>query len=486
MPDLPTTAATLVRADEHRVPELLAGSALDRAGGHIGLGDFWSWFTDMGLRSFVVVEPIPLTELSGWTGDFDTGNISHHTGKFFSIEGLDVQVPGGPVTGWSQPIINQPEIGILGILVKQFDGVLHCLMQAKVEPGNANGLQLSPTVQATRSNYTQVHKGKAVPYLDYFRDTSRHRVITDVRQSEQGSWFYHKRNRNMVVEVTEDVEVVDGFVWLTLGQLHALLAVDDLVNMDARTVLSCLPFSGVGLVNTLGANGTGFQAALVRSCGPEVSSVLGAGDVLSWITDVRSRAEVHTSVIPLRDVRHWHRTGHVIAHDSGRFFDVMAVRVRAEGREVQEWTQPMIKPIGEGVVAFLVSRIGGVLHVLVHALVQPGCLDVAELAPTVQCAPENYAELPAEARPRFLDDVLAAPPERIRYDVTLSEEGGRFYHARNRYVIAEVEAGPAHEHPDFRWMTVHQLVELLRHSHYVNVEARSLLACLQSLSGGAS
>ncbi|WP_374058433.1 NDP-hexose 2,3-dehydratase family protein, partial [Marinitenerispora sediminis] len=35
-----------------------------------------------------------------------------------------------------------------------------------------------------------VRDGRAVPYLGYFRDTSRHRVLADVRQSEQGAWFY--------------------------------------------------------------------------------------------------------------------------------------------------------------------------------------------------------------------------------------------------------------------------------------------------------
>jgi oxidase EvaA len=140
----------------------------------------------------------------------------------------------------------------------------------------------------------------------------------------------------------------------------------------------------------------------------------------------------------------------------------------------------MIRPTENGVVAFLVTQFGGVLHALVHALVQPGYKDVAELAPTVQCAPRNYDGRP---RPPFVDVVEQAAPEQIRYDAILSEEGGRFYHARNRYVIVEVAPDPQFDHPDFRWMPLHQLVELLRHSHYINVEARSLMACLHSLSG---
>ena len=51
---------------------------------------------------------------------------------------------------WDQPIIDQPEIGFLGILCKEIKGSLHFLLQAKIEPGNKNFVQLSPTLQATR------------------------------------------------------------------------------------------------------------------------------------------------------------------------------------------------------------------------------------------------------------------------------------------------------------------------------------------------
>jgi dTDP-4-dehydro-6-deoxy-alpha-D-glucopyranose 2,3-dehydratase len=206
------------------------------------LTEFFTFLESARSRLYTRVQKVPLEGLTAWSGEPDAAVIGHVSGKFFTIQGIDVRVSDRDELRWSQPIILQPEIGILGILVKEFDGVPHCLMQLKAEPGNCNGIQLSPTVQATRSNYTRVHGGSAVPYLDYFLERDRHRVISDVRQSEQGSWFLQKRNRNMIVEVTEDIEVLDGFHWLTIGQIHALLRVDDLVNMDARSVLSCLPF----------------------------------------------------------------------------------------------------------------------------------------------------------------------------------------------------------------------------------------------------
>ncbi|PYC63456.1 NDP-hexose 2,3-dehydratase [Micromonospora arborensis] len=467
--------------DESTAHLRIAESVTSRESSLTQLSTFFDWFTPLRDRSFTDVDRVPLDDMQGWLTDPDTGNLRHSSGRFYSVHGLDIQSPEGPVPRWSQPIIDQPEVGILGILVKKFDGVLHCLMQAKVEPGNCNGLQLSPTVQATRSNYTGVHRGRPVPYLEYFRDLTGHTILADVRQSEQGSWFYQKRNRNMVIEVTDEVETLDEFCWLTIGQVHELLALDDIINMDSRTVLACLPFDGAEPLAT--PPGDDFRAALLRSFRAGHGARHTTRQILAWLTDVRTRTEVLTRPVPLRDLPGWQRDPAAIAHESGRFFEVIGVHVKAGGREVAEWSQPMIRPQGVGVAAFLVTRIDGVLHALVRAIAQPGYKDVAELAPTVQCVPGNYDVLPEAARPRFLDAVLDATPERIRYDVTLSEEGGRFYHARNRYMVVEVDDDPRFDHPDFRWMPMHQLAGLLRHSYYVNVEARSLVACLHSLSG---
>jgi oxidase EvaA len=471
-----------LRGKDRVTPLRIAESALSRGGRAGDLANLNEWFAGSGRSSRVEVDRTPLESLAGWHHGPVTGAIAHESGRFFTVEGLEIHIPDAPVSRWSQPIINQPEVGILGVLAKEFDGVLHLLMQAKVEPGNCNGLQVSPTVQATRSNYMRIHRGKSVPYLEYFRETVRHRVLVDVRQSEQGSSFYQKRNRNMVVETTDDVEALDGFRWLTLGQVHQLLALDDVVNMDARTVLSCLPFSGANVATAFDGGGSGFRAALIRSCDENSGSRHAMDDILSWITEARTRTVIRTRRIPLDNVQQWRRVDGRISHESGLFFSVIGVDVHGRGREVEQWMQPMFEPHGTGVVAFLVRPIGGVLHALVHARVEAGYLDVAELAPTVQCTPDSYDYLPAAARPAFLDEVLAADPGQIRFDAVLSEEGGRFFHARNRYTIIEATPDTDLAHPDFRWMALHQIGELLRHSHYLNVQARSLVACLYSLA----
>ncbi|MER5555916.1 NDP-hexose 2,3-dehydratase family protein [Streptomyces sp. NPDC002793] len=473
-------------ADEGRdTATRLAVSALAHEGLHTDAATFRTWLADCRDRTRTTVELRPLETLRSWRADPHTGDIGHTSGGFFTVRGLDVEVPGAAVERWQQPIISQPEVGILGILVKEFGGVLHFLMQAKAEPGNINGIQLSPTVQATRSNYTGVHGGKAVPYLDHFRDTARHRVLADVRQSEQGAWFHHKVNRNMIVEVTEPVDLLDSFCWLTLAQLHSLLLLDDMVNMDARTVLSCLPVSGPGAASAYPRAGHDrFGRALDHSADPGFRAAHTDSEILGWITEERTRQERRVREIPLDRVVGWHLRDGRIRHENDLFFDVVGVAVEAVGREVGRWEQPMIAPRGTGLVALLVREFDGVLHVLLHARVEAGHLDVLELAPTVQCIPDTYEHLPPAARPRFLDTVLAARPENVRFDAVHSEEGGRFLHARTRYMVVESDAElPLGDCPEYRWLALHQTGALLRHSHYLNIQARSVIACLHSLAG---
>ncbi|GAA1910744.1 NDP-hexose 2,3-dehydratase family protein [Streptomyces sodiiphilus] len=462
--------------DVHRMAALITQSLHAPGSRFSGTSEFLSWWE--GLGSYAKADRIPLEALTGWRSEPVSGDIVHDSGRFFSVEGLDVSGSQGPVEHWQQPIINQPETGVLGILVKEIDGVLHCLMQAKAEPGNRNGLQISPTVQATRSNYTGVHGGSPVPFLHWFQSPPAHRVIADVRQSEQGSWFYRKRNRNMIVEADGYVEEREGFCWLTLGQLYRLLAEEDLVNMDTRTVLSCLPVSADGTDGEFADPADPFRTSLARSLSSGARTVHSTAAVLSWITDARSRTALRTRRMPLNEVRGWKRSEGRISHESGGFFDVIGVEVTAVGREVRRWTQPMIAPRGVGVIAYLVREFDGVVHALVRQRAEPGFLDAVELGPTVQCTPENYETLPSSARPAFLDEVMGAARERIRYDTLLSEEGGRFHHALNRYLVVETDADVPRDDPDFRWVAVHQLAGLLRHSNYLNVQARSLTACL--------
>ncbi|MFI6287503.1 NDP-hexose 2,3-dehydratase family protein [Streptomyces sp. NPDC051018] len=460
---VPPGAAPRPRLDPS-VAERLARSAAAREGAHIATAEIPDWLRERARAHSFRVRRIPFDALQGWAFEETTGNLVHRSGRFFAVEGLAVSTgpdgtgadttDGGRGGRWQQPVIVQPEVGILGLLCREIAGVWHFLLQAKMEPGNIGPLQLSPTVQATRSNFTKVHRGGGVRYVEFFTDSGRGRVIADVLQSEHGSWFHHKANRNLVVEVQEDVPEHDDFRWLTLGQIHALLARDHVVNMDARTVLSCLPFAD-----------------------PHPDALHRDVELVSWLTGLRSAPGLRAERMPLASVCDWRRLADRIEHREGRWFQVVAVDVRADNREVGHWTQPLFAPVGTGVTAFVLRRFGGVPHLLVRAAQEAGCRDTVELGPTLQCTPGNH-----DTPPPFLDLVLGAGPDRIVYEAHHSEEGGRFLRAATRCLVVEAteEEAPLSAPENFRWVTPGQLTALVRHGHYVNVQARTLLACLNS------
>jgi len=186
---------------------------------------------------------IPISEVKNWHFDPATGNITHDSGRFFTVMGLQVRHRcGSEEVVWDQPVLDQPEIGILGIAAKECDGVLHFCLRAKEEPGNINAVQLSPTVQATYSNYSRVHGGAPPPFIELFLDPPRDRVLFAKLQTEDGGRFLFKSNRNMIVRVgsNEMAKLPDDFIWLTLRQISALMRRDNMINSCARSVLCCL------------------------------------------------------------------------------------------------------------------------------------------------------------------------------------------------------------------------------------------------------
>ena len=164
-----------------------------------------NWVKEQNKQVLVEINKIPFSELIFWQFDNDYTRLQHKTGKFFSIDGIRVNTNWGNVQTWDQPIINQPEIGYLGFITKEFNGVLHFLLQAKIEPGNINFVQLSPTLQATKSNYTQAHQGTSPAYLDYFINAKPSQILLDQLQSEQGARFLRKRNSNIIIKIEEEV-----------------------------------------------------------------------------------------------------------------------------------------------------------------------------------------------------------------------------------------------------------------------------------------
>ncbi|RYY98150.1 MAG: NDP-hexose 2,3-dehydratase [Chitinophagaceae bacterium] len=441
------------------------------------------WVQERNRQVTVNIRRIPFRDMRNWFIDAEQVKLQHASGSFFSIEGINVRTNAGPVSDWDQPIINQPEIGYLGIITREFNGILYFLLQAKIEPGNVNNVQLSPTLQATKSNYTKVHQGKTPNYLEYFTDRGRCEILLDQLQSEQGARFLKKRNRNIIIRTAEDIPVLEDFCWLTLGQIKELMRMDNVVNMDTRTVTSGISFGAhsnetVQFYNLLhGTRTTTGPRFLSSELNAEVA--LHSFDaIIHWFTNLKAAYDLNIKSLPLHAVRDWVIEEDRIRHKDDKYFRVIGVNVEIGNREVTSWDQPLIEPVQEGVCAFIVKEIRGVLHFLVQAKVESGNFDILEMAPTVQCLTGSYRDPNSLQNLPYLSYVLDTQGTVI-YDALQSEEGGRFYREQNRNLILLAGEDFPEEVPEnYMWMTLYQMKQFIKFNNYLNIQARSLISAI--------
>lgn len=407
-----------------------------------------------------------LMGMNGWQVEEETGNIRHDSGRFFSITGAYVRhrTRAGELE-WDQPFIDQAEIGILGILAKRIRGMMHFCLQAKEEPGNINSVQLSPTVQATYSNYTLVHGGSPPAFLDYFLGGGRGRVIYAKLQTEDGGRFLFKSNRNMIVQVDDHdlAELPDGFIWLTARQIAGLMARDNLVHACTRSILSSLVIDG----EESGSRGISSRGGSIR-------------DTVQWLDDRKAANHFLVARRPLSGLKEWgmDRDG-TFSHEEGRFFRVIGLEVESGSREIASWQQPILDNPGTGVIGLLARMKDGERFFLMQAKAEPGNRSLVQLGPTVQFTPGNYIGNARLPKPFLFDEFRSQDSFPLVLESLQSEEGARFFREAHHHRVLELPPGVEPElPPDFRWLSQSELRFFVHMGEMVNSCARSVLSLL--------
>lgn len=465
--DRMTSSAVAMRPDS--ISDIIASHTSSRS---LHDDDFVDgWISSARRKASLSTMIVPLDDIQGWRKDEHSGNIIHKDGKFFSVMGIHCRHrTERSEIEWDQPIIEQPETGILGILAKKIDGVLHFSLQAKEEPGNIGGVQLSPTVQATYSNYTGAHGGTAPLFLSHFISPASERIIFARMQSEDGGRFLYKSNRNMIIDGGDglSVELPDGFIWLTLRQISRLIRQDDLVNACARSILSALLFlTQAGDV----ARDTGDDAII--GC----QSLPG---MLQWLDDRRAVNHVQSRRIGLNELQEWQFDGKgFFSHKEKRFFRVVGLKISSETREVTSWGQPIIENLATGIIGLLVRKVASGMELLMQAKAEVGNRNTVQLGPTVQFTQANYEGSRKLAKPFLYEEFLEPSRFRIIHESRQSEEGARFYreHHLHRVLLFSDDAGLVLP-PDYRWVQLEQVMFMVHLGKQVNSCARSILSCL--------
>ncbi|WP_321381699.1 NDP-hexose 2,3-dehydratase family protein [Trichococcus shcherbakoviae] len=430
------------------------------------------WVAEKNSKLEVKITKISLDESEPWYYDSGSGFIKNRNGTFFKIGGLQ-QYVNGKLTA-EQPIIIQDEIGFLGIICSEIDNVLHFLMQAKIEPGNVNKIQISPTIQATKSNFMQKHGGKRPAFLEYFINAVPEQIIVDQIQSEQSSRFLKKRNRNVILFLEEHIDVPPTHMWMTLGQIKKLMHYDNLVNMDTRTVLSCIPFALMGEVevNNIEFKDQSLLRLLMGSADWEVIK-----KIFHTFNDYKMFNDIETKIVDLYSLSHWHMENNAFVCDQPFPFKVIFCNLEIEGREVKAWNQPLFEANGKATFGLFICNDGNVKKFLVKATPEIGCFDGIELGPTIQeeAVHNESRDLVAEL---FFDKLTSR--KGVLTDVILSEEGGRFYHEENRNLIIEIDKTELPEQlGGYFWCDYKTLNILVQVNNCLNIQLRNLLSLLE-------
>lgn len=424
--------------------------------------DVSAWLDRRRAASGLQVRRVGFADCAGWR--FRDGRLEHETGSFFSVAGMLFGNTARPDRNNAHVMIDQPEVGWLGFLVRPNGRGIDWLLQAKTEPGNDGGTHIAPTVQATRSNFRMAHGGLPTRYLDLFAPGAP--LLSDAPYSEQGTRFLWKFNRNCV-RLVQPGEVADpgpddGWRWFSGRALRQMLDHDFTVNTDARSVIATAPWA------LLADGGPLFRAAaLARS---HASGLGQMRSLLAAIAPAGSKPGISWHRVPLDDL-----PGHALSADALRCAEgteaVACFDCAARDREVSRWCQPFLMPPAAPAEHDLMMRVeDGAAELFLRRVNEPGFADRVEYGPTF------HSELPP---PPALSRLFADTPRKTLAVLNQTDEGGRFMQAPARYRIVLVEGTPERRaYPFGAWVRLAALERLLQTPGSCTNELRTLVSMM--------
>jgi dTDP-4-dehydro-6-deoxy-alpha-D-glucopyranose 2,3-dehydratase len=442
--------------------------------------DFESWRASAVAENQFRIEPITFGESKEWS--FQGGRLVHKSRGFFELVGLRAEARHPLLDGQAQLIIRQRTVAINGLLIRHAPTGCEILFQARVEPGNVGVMQLAPTVQSTEANYRQLHGGKPTVFIEHFV-TDHAAFVCDVLQSEEGSRYHGKYNRNAVRLIDdEEIELPKQFRFVPFEYVRQAVEMPNVLNTDSRSVLFCLDWRYLAWPRAPFSLAGNVLATLLGASYHRSPSQIGTTpfEGLAWLARLRAAASINTEIMPIDALENWLIEDDQITEKTPRLgFRARQFHVVATQREVPAWDQPLIDSGTRGRVVLLCQLRNDVLQFLIGAGYEIGFLEGVQLSATVVVPPgQNEAFLPAAYR-RLLD--LAGPDAggTLIASCLQSEEGGRFFKDENQYQIVmldpALEVSPSDEH---RWMTLSQITELKAVPSVFSMELRCTLVLL--------
>jgi len=407
--------------------------------------EIFRWLQQQRKKQFLAIKKTDLLKLQKWV--FNKKEIYHESKKFFRIVGIKINTNFYKKKIWYQPIIVQKEIGILGI-IKNIKTNKY-LLQAKVEPGNINKIQISPTVQATKSNYSRIHGGKTIPYLVYFKRKNKNFSL----QTEQAFRYFNKKNSNIVTFVKKKISVNKKFRWFSKTEIINLLKEKNLINMDTLSVFSSF----------ISKRKHDFPLNSIK-------------DISKWKNSLNRKFFLKNKIVRLNLIKEWKITKRKIYHQTNEYFSIIGVKVKTNEREITGWSQPIIQGSKMAFAGYLIKRFNNTNHYLCRYILKPGS-KVSTYTCSVNTSKfNNYKKNKdlTDFQKKLISDYFVNSKFEKLYDNILSDEGGRFYHSQIRYMACKLNKKHNIKLPEnYIWLSQNQIIDLIK-KQQVDIEARLL------------
>ncbi len=430
------------------------------------MNDMLNWLTQARVESELSVAKISLSECLHW--QLKEGALVHQTGHFFQIRGLRTCSNDEPYHGLTQPMIDQPEVGTLAFLIRDSNtGEIEWLLQAKTEPGTINGTQVAPTIQATFSNYQCVHGGKATRFFDLLETDS---IVSDSAQSEQGTCFIWKFNRNKVVAIDSEQELIEPseplYKWVSSSELRRCLSLDFVINTDARSVIATTEWALL-----CEPNSSLFKAQLLQKS--------FAGHVQQWrmklVLEYRSHVQIRWEFDELTELRGWQWDEFGLSLATKQQLKIGFFDVSLSDREVSKWQQPLLIGDSNEECVLLMRTNNGVAEFWLRVVKEIGFGGRNEFGPSLQTAENDCVEI---RKLLNCDEAI----ELIKLEQ--SDEGSRFYNSIVKYSVVCVPNAEIENRPYLGvygdWFNLRTLQEICGTTAISNNELRSLASLLLS------
>ncbi len=402
------------------------------------------WLKSQKKNNKIRIKKKKINLLRDWI--FKDNIIFHKTNNFFSIKPFLFQQKNKKNF---QPLILQKEHGILGIIKQKKNGKDYYLLQSKIEPGNINGIQISPTVQATKSNYLRKHGGKKTLFLDYFlKQQKKLKIVSKIKLSEQGSRFLNKKNWNILLETDKtNIPLKKNYCWLTKENIRYLINKKNMLNMDTISVLSSAIKKNLN-ENLLNSN----------------------NNLKNRLNQFDKKIKSTRKIISFDNLKGWKIKKNSISDIKNKYFSIFFIDVFANLREVNKWEQPILSDHFSSLNGFLVSKINNTMHYLLKIIDEPG-FDQSKYTSTI--FEKNFSSN-SRKNIKFLSFFNK---RNCLMNLVNSDEGGRFLNNQSRNMISEIkDYKKINLNKKFIWASHNQVVSLIKQNK-ITIEARNLFAC---------